>query len=93
MDVPDCHVEEKRVNPTMIEKDPSGAAVKPLISIRSSRGRPDDSYAAIYYRGWWYWIDDRDLQSKGMFAFIMMIFSLTETGGKDAAPIVTIPAG
>jgi hypothetical protein len=93
MDVPASHVEEKRVNPTMIEKDPSGAAVKPLISIRSSRGKPDDSYAAIYYRGWWYWIDDRDLQSKRMFAFIMMIFSLTETGGKEAAPIVTIPAG
>jgi hypothetical protein len=93
MDVPACHVEEKRVNPTMIEKDSSGAPIKPLISIRSSRGKPDDSYAAIYYRGWWYWIDDRDMQSKRIFAFIMMIFSLTETGGKEGAPIVTIPAG
>jgi hypothetical protein len=93
MDVPACHVEEKRVNPTMIEQDSSGAPVKPLISIHSSRGKPDDAYAAVSYRGWWYWIDDRDLQSKGMFAFIMMIFSLTETGGKEAAPIVTIPAG
>lgn len=93
MDVPDCHVAEKRVNSTMIEKDPSGATIKPLISIRSSRGKPDDAYAAIAYRGWWYWIDDRDLMSKRMFAFIMMIFSLTETGGKEAAPIVTIPAG
>ncbi|MRR58465.1 MAG: hypothetical protein EG824_09680 [Deltaproteobacteria bacterium] len=93
MDVPPSHVEEKRVNPTMVEKDPSGTPVMPLIRIRSSSDKPAEAYAAIAYRGWWYWIDDRDLASKRMFAFIMMIFSLTETSGKEAAPIVTIPAG
>ncbi len=93
MEVPASHVEEKRVGPTMIEKDPSGTPLMPLIRIKSSPGKPDDAYAAIAYRGWWYWIDDRDLASKRMFAFIMMIFSLTETSGKEAAPIVTIPAG
>jgi len=39
----------------------------------------------------WFWIDDRDLNSKRMFAFVMLLFSLTETGGDQRAPIVTVP--
>jgi hypothetical protein len=37
--------------------------------------------------------DDWELPSKRMFSFLMFIFSLVETGGKEGAPIVTIPAG
>ncbi len=39
------------------------------------------------------WIDDKDVMSKGAFSFLMFVFTLTETGGKDGAPIVTIPPG
>ena len=45
------------------------------------------------YRGYWLWIDDWDLPSKGMFSFLMFVFTLVETGGKEGAPVVTIPAG
>jgi hypothetical protein len=33
------------------------------------------------------------MRSKSLFSFTMFIFSLTETEGKEGAPIVTIPAG
>ena len=46
---------------------------------------------AVRYRDMWFWIDDRDLNSKRMFAFVMLLFSLTETGGDQRAPIVTVP--
>jgi hypothetical protein len=36
--------------------------------------------------------DDRDIKSKPMFNFTMLLFSLTETAAEQAAPIVTIPA-
>ena len=52
-----------------------------------------DAFSSIRYREHWYWIDDRDLRSKSLFTFLMFIFSLTETQGKEGAPIVTIPAG
>jgi hypothetical protein len=55
--------------------------------------KPDDALVAVPYRGYWFWIDDRDMPSKAMFSFLMFIFTLTETGGKDSTPIVTIPAG
>jgi hypothetical protein len=93
IEVPAVHVEEKRVNPTMPEETVQGAPVAPLIRIHSSPDKPADAFIAVPYRNYWFWIDDRDLRSKGLFSFLMFIFSLTETGGKEGAPIITVPAG
>lgn len=94
IDVPNVHVEEKRVNPTQVEEDAPGISLSPLIRIHSSREKPADAFVAVPYRDHWFWIDDRDLPSKRMFSFLMFIFTLVEkTGGKEGAPIVTIPAG
>jgi len=38
-------------------------------------------------------VDDRDFRTKRTFAFLMILFSLTETGGKEGLPLVTIPSG
>ena len=62
-----------------------------LIAIHSGPKRPTDAHVAVRYRDLWFWIDDRDLNSKRMFAFVMLLFSLTETGGDQRAPIVTVP--
>jgi hypothetical protein len=40
----------------------------------------------------WFWIEDGNIPSKQIFNFIMFMFSLTETGTSQAAPIVIIPA-
>jgi len=91
--VPSVHVEEKRVNPTFAHEPGDGTSVPPLIQIHSSPAKPEEAFVSVPYRGYWFWIDDRDLPSKRMFTFLMFIFTLTETGGKEGAPIVTIPAG
>ena len=93
IEVPAVHVEEKRVNLTMPADTVPGIPVGPLIRIHSSSDKPGDAFIAVPYRNHWFWIDDRDLRSKGFFSFLMFIFSLTETGGKEGAPIITIPAG
>lgn len=90
--VPDQHVSEKRVKPTMKEKSAEEEIGKPLIRIQSSREKPIGAFVTVSYRDYWFRIDDGDLDSKQMFSFIMFIFSLTETGGKEAVPILTIPA-
>jgi hypothetical protein len=92
IEVPDIHVEEKRVNPTNVEAS-TGSSPTPLIRIHSSREKPTDAFTAVPYHGYWFWIDDRDLPSKRLFSFLMFMFSLVETGGREGAPIVTIPAG
>jgi hypothetical protein len=35
----------------------------------------------------------RDRFAKRLFSFIMFLFTLTETEGKQGAPVITIPAG
>jgi hypothetical protein len=89
--VPEAHVQERRVAPTAEPEVGPGGPIPPLVRILSSREKPGDALVAVPYRDHWYWIDDRDMPSKGLFSFLMFIFTLVETGDKGAPPIVTIP--
>lgn len=63
-----------------------------LLVVRHGPSRPDDAYVAVPYRNQWFWIDDRDRQSKEILNFLMIMFSLTEAGPSQGAPVVTVPA-
>jgi len=93
IEVPAEHVEDGRTMPSKTSADDSDSGLGRLITIHSGTGHPDDAFTAVRYRDHWYWIDDRDFRSKRTFAFLMILFSLTETGGKEGLPLVTIPAG
>ena len=90
--VPEADVLERRVGPTHEDEVGSEGPIPPLIRIGSAAERPGDTFAAVRYRGLWFAIDDRDIPSKRLFTFLMFVFTLVETGGKEGAPIVTIPA-
>jgi len=92
IEVPEIHVAEKRVLPSLTEETPAGKPVRPLMRIRSSSEKPEDAFVAVPYRNHWFWIDDKELASKGLFTFLMFIFNLVDTGIKEGAPVVTIPA-
>ena len=47
---------------------------------------------AVKHRGYWFWIDDRDVPSKRGFSFLMVLFTLADTGERQNLPLVTIPA-
>lgn len=90
--VPDSHVAAKRVNPTFMENSAGGNSPDPLIQIYSSPKKPEDAFVSIPYHDYWFYIDDKNLQSKRVFSFLMFAFTLTETGiPKEGTPIVTIP--
>jgi hypothetical protein len=93
IDVPVANVEQKRTVPSPAPELVNGVPVPPLIRILSSPQKPDDAFAAVPYRQEWYWIDDKDFPSKRLFSFIMFLFTLTDTGDKQGAPVITIPAG
>jgi hypothetical protein len=90
--VPEADVVERRVGPTQEDEVGSEGPIPPLIRIGNAAERPGDTFAAVRYRGHWFIIDDRDMPSKRLFTFLMFIFTLVETGGKEGAPVVTIPA-
>ncbi|HUN82255.1 MAG TPA: hypothetical protein VMV81_12190 [Phycisphaerae bacterium] len=93
IEVPAAHVEENRVRATMEEDTVAGVPIPPLIKIHSARFKPGDAFVAVPYRNYWFYIDDRDMQSKSVFSFLMYLFSLTDTEEKEGAPIITIPSG
>jgi hypothetical protein len=62
-----------------------------LVHISRGPSPPADAYATVRYRDHWFWIDDRDLQSKMRFTFLMILSSLAETGQAAVSPVITVP--
>jgi hypothetical protein len=91
VEVPPTHLAEGRVTPGWESLSTDNGAPR-LIRIHSSKNKPDDSFVAVSYRDHWFWIDDRDLKTKRTFAFMMMLFTLADTGEKEPLPLITIPA-
>ncbi|MGZ5120833.1 MAG: hypothetical protein ACXWCK_32595 [Burkholderiales bacterium] len=90
IDLPAGHAAGGRVLPG--QRQPGDAQARPLVHIHSATEAPWDTYAAVPYKGYWYWIDDTDIASKRIFTFLMILFSLAETGQSTAAPVVTVPS-
>jgi hypothetical protein len=91
VDVPAEDVREGRATPGWESVGPNTNAVR-LIQIRCSKSKPADAFVTVSYRDHWFWIDDRDLKSKRVFSFMMMLFTLADTGEKEPPPLITIPA-
>lgn len=90
-EVPSQHVEEGRTMPNLVNVPGGNPRDTPLVRIHSGTERPEAIFAATRYRDRWFWIDDGDFRSKGVFTFLMMLFSLSETGVTPQAPVITIP--
>jgi len=63
-----------------------------LLNILSGEAQPRDAYVAIQYGGRWFWIANTDIRSKYTFGMVMLLFSISETGVRGNAPVVTVPA-
>jgi hypothetical protein len=74
------------------ESMPSAQETARLLRICSSKNEPPHAFVAVPYRDHWFWIDDRDLRSKRAFSFVMLLFTLADTGEPQPMPLVTIPA-
>jgi hypothetical protein len=93
IDVPDEHVAEGRTYATLPEVGAGPGRGSPFSRVHAGKARSAHAFAAIRNRGYWYWIDDRDRLSKIHFTFLMVLFSLTETGTPPQAPLITVPVG
>ena len=90
-DVPASDVAEGSVSATR-HLDPKWEShFPPLVYVRNDTVEPDDAHVSVNYRDRWFWIDDTDDLSKRSFYFLMLLFSLTERGERQGAPIVTVP--
>jgi hypothetical protein len=90
LDVPEEHLKEHRALPAFenVARQDRFDAVR----IHSGTEKPADAFAAVRYRGHWFWIDDGDWQTKRALTAVMFFFTLAETGTADRLPLITIPA-
>ena len=90
MDVPEAHLRDHRAVPSLQQTpDPAGQG---RVRIYSGKAKPADAFAAVHYRDHWFWVNDGDWQTKRALTAVMFFFTLSETGGNEKLPLVTIPA-
>lgn len=90
--VPASDVVEQKASPGRIDTDPMSPSGRPRLEILSGDAAPPAPYVAAQYGGRWFWIPDTDIRSKSTFTSVMMLFSISDTGAKGTAPVVTVPA-
>jgi hypothetical protein len=89
VEVPEEHVREHRAAPAF---DGVPAGQEGIGRIRSGPRKPDGAFVAVPYRGHWFWVDDGDWRAKRALTAVMYLFTMTEAGGAERLPLVTIPA-
>jgi hypothetical protein len=99
VEVPDEHL---RCGAACLPEDGDGHVIEPrevtrgLFEVHACKGHkpPPSAYVAVQYRGYWYYIDDRDQASKATFALMLQLsrldFARQRLGG---APMLTLPVG
>jgi hypothetical protein len=99
IEVPDEHLCHGLVQPAV---DLAGHMIdarevtRGLFEVHACQGKkpPPTAYVAIPYRGYWFYIDDRDHASKATFALMFQLSRLDFARQSiGAGPLLTLPAG
>jgi hypothetical protein len=90
IDVPEADLKEHRAVPAFENTAPESR--QDVVRIHSGKEKPADAFAAVNYRGHWFWIADDDWQTKRALTAVMFFFTLAETSGDEKLPLITIPA-
>jgi hypothetical protein len=92
VDIPAQDVEQGRVVKMAMGGATSELEPRFLVRVHSSTSKPDsnEAFTSVKYRNYWFWVDDRDLPSKRGLGFLMVLFTLVESGTTAAPPVLTI---
>ena len=58
-----------------------------------SKERPINTFAAVRYLDHWFYIENRDIDSKRALGLIIALFRVSRSYRGGAAPILTLPTG
>ena len=58
-----------------------------------SKERPTNAHVAVQYKGYWFYIDDADQETKSTFSLLMELARMELAGGSSTGPVLTLPVG
>jgi len=92
VEIPSSDVAEGRVLKMDLTGPSSELGPKLMIHVHSSSSKPasNQAFSTVPYRNYWFWVDDTDLASKRGLGFMMLLFTLVESGNTVAPPVLTI---
>ena len=90
LDVPAEHLKDHSAVPAFEGVAPENR--QDAVRIHSGKEKPGNAFAAVPYRGHWFWIEEGDLKTKRALTAIMFFFTLADTGDTTKLPLITIPA-
>lgn len=66
-----------------------------LFKVHCAKGRkpPPHAYVSICYRGYWFYVDDRDCNTKASFALLKLLTGMEVSPTKAEVPLLTLPVG
>jgi len=67
-------------------------AQESIFRVRASESEPEFASVKVFYRRHWYYIDDRDADSKTTFALVSMLQMLQSGETSAITPLITLPA-
>jgi hypothetical protein len=87
VEVPKEDLEQRRTVP-MPEVSAQSTS---LLKVHCGSAKPADAFVTVQYRKHWFWVDDTDWNSKRTMSTMLFLFTLSDSGSQDKAPVLTIP--
>ncbi|MFW5735552.1 MAG: hypothetical protein ACOCWR_10880, partial [Oceanidesulfovibrio sp.] len=80
VDVPEKDIASQLAMPRLSRCAEGG--VLQAVGVRSSwlKPKPGDAFTAVRFHNHWFWVDNHDLTTKRVFSFLMLAFTLMESG-------------
>lgn len=96
IDVPEQDIKEgKVVNSHFYDDDRYcwERSLSTILQVKHSKTFPKNAYLAVQYRNYWFYIDDRDLESKKTFVLLQQLYNLLSIEPRQPPPLLSIPLG
>ncbi len=96
VDVPQAHRDRGLVTLTLNEAgEPFDwrRVTGSVLHVRVASMPPLRAAISVRYRGYWYYVDEADLNSKSTFMLLGQLFALQAGGAPSVTPVLTIPVG
>ena len=91
IEIPDTHIEEKRVEEMVLLDDPELRSLLFPLRIHSSVERPADAFVTVRHHDHWFYITHSDHMSKQAFSLLTYLFQMQAPQAQTMGPMITVP--